>query len=52
MNLTNLMDYHHFPIYAIMVLFLGAFLAAVTGSGSSKNRKKPAGAGSPFAQRL
>ena len=44
MNLMNLMDYHHFPIYSIMVLFLGAFIVAACGSKDSKNPKNPAGA--------
>ena len=44
MNLMNLMDYHHFPIYSIMVLFLGAFVVAACGTKPSKNLKNPAGA--------
>ena len=40
----NMMDYHHFPIYSIMVLFLGAFVVAACGSKPSKNPKNPAGA--------
>ena len=44
MNLMNMMDYHHFPIYSIMVLFLGAFVVAACGSHDSKNPKNPAGA--------
>ena len=40
----NLMDYHHFPIYSIMVLFLGAFVVAACGTKPSKNLKNPAGA--------
>ncbi len=44
MNLTNMMDYHHFPIYAIMVLFLGAFIIAASGTRPSKNPQNPAGA--------
>ena len=43
MNLMNLMDYHHFPIYSIMVLFLGAFVVAACGTKASKNLKNPAG---------
>ena len=43
MNLMNMMDYHHFPIYSIMVLFLGAFVVAACGSKPSKNPKNPAG---------
>ncbi len=43
MNLTNLMDYHHFPIYSIMVLFLGAFVVAACGHKDSKNPNNPAG---------
>ena len=43
MNLMNMMDYHHFPIYSIMVLFLGAFVDAACGSKPSKNPKNPAG---------
>ena len=42
MNLMNMMDYHHFPIYSIMVLFLGAFVVAACGSKPSKNPKNPA----------
>ena len=42
-NLHNMVDYHHFPIYSIMVLFLGAFLIAATGGKESKNPKNPAG---------
>ena len=44
MNLMNMMDYHHFPIYSIMVLFLGAFVVAACGTKPSKNLKNPAGA--------
>ena len=44
MNLANMMDYHHFPIYAIMVLFLGAFIVSVAGAKPSGNLKNPAGA--------
>ena len=44
MNLMNLMDYRHFPIYSIMVLFLGAFVVAACGTKPSKNLKNPAGA--------
>ena len=44
MNLTNMMDYHHYPIYAVMVLFLGAFLVAAGGARHSKNPDNPAGA--------
>jgi len=43
MNLMNMMDYHHFPIYSIMVLFLGAFVVAACGSKASKNPNNPAG---------
>ncbi len=43
MNLMNLMDYHHFPIYSIMVLFLGAFVVAACGTKPSKNLNNPAG---------
>ena len=43
MNLMNLMDYHHFPIFSIMVLFLGAFVVAACGSKPSKNLNNPAG---------
>ena len=42
-NLNNMVDYHHFPIYSIMVLFLGAFLIAATGGKESKNPRNPAG---------
>lgn len=42
-NLVNMADYHHFPIYSIMVLFLGAFLIAASGGKESKNPKNPAG---------
>ena len=35
----NLLNYHHFPIYSIMVLFLGAFLvAAIGGRDIAKHR--------------
>ena len=44
MNLANMTDYHHFPIYAIMVLFLGAFVVSVAGAKPSRNLKNPAGA--------
>ena len=44
MNLMNLMDYHHFPIFSIMVLFLGAFVVAACGTKPSKNLNNPAGA--------
>ena len=40
----DLVDYHHFPIYSIMVLFLGAFIVAACGSKASKNPNNPAGA--------
>ena len=30
-NFANFLDYHHFPIFSIMVLFLGAFLIVVMG---------------------
>ena len=43
MNFTNMMDYHHFPIYAVMVLFLGAFVTMVCGTRPSKNPNNPAG---------
>ena len=43
MNLANMMDYHHFPIYSVMILFLGAFIIAACGSRASKNPKNPAG---------
>ena len=43
MNFHYMMDYHHFPIYSVMVLFLGAFLIATTGSKPSKNPNNPAG---------
>ena len=43
MNLANMTDYHHFPIYSVMVLFLGAFIIASTGSKPSKDPKNPAG---------
>ena len=43
MNLANMMDYHHFPIYSVMILFLGAFIIAACGSKASKNPKNPAG---------
>ena len=39
----NLMNYHHFPIYSIMVLFLGAFIVAACGNKPSKNPNNPAG---------
>lgn len=35
MNLANILSYQHFPIYAIMVLFLGSFLIAVFGENRS-----------------
>ena len=31
MSFANFLDYHHFPIYSIMVLFLGAFLIVLFG---------------------
>ena len=31
MSFANFLDYHHFPVYSIMVLFLGAFLIVLTG---------------------
>ena len=31
MSFATFFDYHHFPIYSIMVLFLGAFLIVLTG---------------------
>ena len=43
MNFANMTDYHHFPIYAIMVLFLGAFIIAASGGKPSKNPNNPAG---------
>ena len=43
MNFTNMIDYHHFPIYAVMVLFLGAFVTMVCGTRPSKNPNNPAG---------
>ena len=43
MNLANMTDYHHFPIYSVMVLFLGAFIIAACGSKPSKDPKNPAG---------
>ena len=27
----SILNYHHFPIYSIMILFLGAFLTVVFG---------------------
>lgn len=39
----NLLNYRHFPIYSIMVLFLGAFLIAASGAKPSKDEKNPAG---------
>ncbi|MBQ9685514.1 MAG: hypothetical protein IJV41_03055 [Oscillospiraceae bacterium] len=36
----SMLNYHHFPIYSIMVLFFGAFLiAAIGGRDIAKNRK-------------
>lgn len=32
MNTANLFNYQHFPIYAIMVLFLGAFIIVMLGN--------------------
>ena len=29
--MTNLLSYTHFPVYSIMVLFLGAFLVVIAG---------------------
>ncbi|MBQ7693087.1 MAG: hypothetical protein IJT29_05705 [Oscillospiraceae bacterium] len=43
MNFTYMMDYHHYPIYAVMVLFLGAFVTMVCGTKPSKNPNNPAG---------
>ena len=43
MNLANMTDYHHFPIYSVMVLFLGVFIIASTGSKPSKDPRNPAG---------
>ena len=40
----NFMDYHHFPIFSIMVLFLGAFLIAASGGRNKDGAKNPAGA--------
>ena len=53
MNLANMMDYHHFPIYSVMILFLGAFIIAACGSRASKNPKTPRASapGSPCAPR-
>ena len=31
MSFANFLDYHHFPVYSIMVLFLGAFLIVLFG---------------------
>ena len=31
MNYAGFLNYHHFPIYSIMVLFLGAFLVVLLG---------------------
>ena len=39
----NFMDYHHFPIFSIMVLFLGAFLIAASGGRDKPDTKNPAG---------
>ena len=43
-NLNNMVDYHHFPIFSIMVLFLGAFLIAASGGRDKDGVKNPAGA--------
>ncbi len=39
----NFMDYHHFPIFSIMVLFLGAFLVAACGNKQAAGKRNPAG---------
>ena len=31
MNFANMLNYHHFPVYSVMVLFLGAFLIVLFG---------------------
>ena len=31
----NFFDYHHFPVYSIMVLFLGAFLIVLLGKNKT-----------------
>ncbi len=30
--MSNILNYHHFPVYSIMVLFLGAFLIVMLGN--------------------
>ena len=37
MNLANMMDYHHFPIYSVMILFLGAFIIVACGAHFAEN---------------
>ena len=47
MNFANMMDYHHFPIYSIMVLFLGAFIASVCQPASPRRTSRTPPARAP-----
>ena len=42
MSIRYMMDYHHFPIYSIMALFLGAFIASVCQARTPRRGKAPA----------